>query len=198
MTARAMPTALPIGNGVPRSPGWWALIWTIATEACLFAYLLFSYYYLASQARGPWPSTGPLSLTLAIPQTCLLVASSVVYWWGEKGIERGDQGRLRLGLLVTFIMGVVFLILEGLDWNNQPFTAKTDAFGSLYYTITGFHGAHVIVGLLLNLIVQIWAWRGTFTRERHLAVTNAGMYWHFVDVVWLFVFTTFYLTPRWG
>jgi len=66
----------------------------------------------------------------------------------------------------------------------------------LFYTITGFHGAHVIVGLLLNLAVQVWAWRGDFTRERHLAVTNAGMYWHFVDVVWLFVFATFYLSPR--
>jgi len=198
MTTAAIATALPYGNSRPRSIGWWAMVWTIATEASLFAFFLFSYYYLASQARGPWPTTGPLSLKYMVPGTCILVASSFTYWWAEHGIKEGSLGRLRVGLLVTLILGVVFLILEGIDWNNEPFTAQSDAFGSLFYTITGFHGAHVIVGLLLNIVVQVWAWRGEFTPERHLAVTNAGLYWHFVDIVWLSVFTTFYLTPRWG
>ena len=81
--------------------------------------------------------------------------------------------------------------------SSRSATAQSDVFGSLVlHTVTGFHGAHVIVGLLFNLAVQIWAWRGTFTAERHLAVSNAGLYWHFVDVVWLFVFATIYLLPR--
>jgi heme/copper-type cytochrome/quinol oxidase subunit 3 len=198
MTTSALSAPLRYGNSASRSIGWWAMIWTIATEASLFAYLIFSYFYLASQARGPWPSTGPLPLSFMIPGTCILVASSLTYWWGERGIRQGNVGRLRIGLFITFVLGIVFIILEGVDWNSQPFTAQSDAFGSLFYTVTGFHGAHVIVGLLLNLLVQAWAWRGDFGAERHLAVTNAGLYWHFVDIVWLLVFTTFYLTPRWG
>jgi heme/copper-type cytochrome/quinol oxidase subunit 3 len=197
MTSAAAPIRLPYGNSKSRSPGWWAVIWTIATEASLFAYLLFSYYYLAAEARGPWPAGGPLPLGYMIPGTVILLCSSATYVWGERGIERGSLTQLRIGLAVTLVLGVAFLVLEGVDWSTQQFTAQTDAFGSLFYTITGFHGAHVIVGLLLNVVVQIWAWRGDFTAERHLAVTNAGLYWHFVDVVWLFVFTTFYLTPRW-
>lgn len=197
MTTAAVPTRLPYGNSASRSPGWWAVVWTIATEGSLFAYFLFSYYYLGAEARGPWPASGPLSLTYMVPGTVVLVSSSFVYLWAERGIKQGNLTRLRIGLLITFLLGVGFLILEGVDWDSQRFTAQTDAFGSLFYTITGFHGAHVIVGLLINFVVQVWAWRGEFTAERHLAVTNAGLYWHFVDVVWLFVFTTFYLTPRW-
>ena len=198
MSTSALQVRLPYGNSAPRSIGWWALVWTIVTEGALFAYLLFSYYYLAAQARGPWPATGPLDLSFMIPATGILIASSLTFWWGERGIKHGNLRRLRVGLLVTFVLGVIFLILEATDWRAQPFTAQTDAFGSLFYSVTGFHGAHVIVGLLINVVVQIWAWRGSVTEDRHLAVTNAGLYWHFVDVVWLFVFTTFYLTPRWG
>jgi len=121
MTTATTPVAMPVGNGASRSPGWWAMVWTIATEALLFAYFLFSYFYLASQAAGPWPVSGPLSLSLMAPGTVLLVASSFTYIWAERGIEQGNAGRLRLGLLVTFVLGVVFLVLEVLDWKSEPF-----------------------------------------------------------------------------
>ena len=80
----------------------------------------------------------------------------------------------------------------------ETFTPATDAYGSLFFTITGFHGAHVFVGLLMNAVIQIWAWRGQFTARRHVAVSNVVLYWHFVDVVWIFVFISLYLTPRLG
>jgi heme/copper-type cytochrome/quinol oxidase subunit 3 len=198
MTAPATSYGLPLGNGTTRSSGWWAMVWIIVTEASLFAFFLFSYLYLASQSTGPWPADGPLSLSLALPDTGILMLSSMTYMWAERGIRVGNQTRLRVGLLVTFLLGLAFAAIQALEWTEQPFTAQSHAFGSLFYTITGFHGAHVIVGLLLNLVVQIWAWRGIFTADRHLAVTNAGMYWHFVDIVWLFVFTTLYLSPRWA
>ncbi len=198
MTTPMVTSALPYGNSAPRSIGWWAMIWTIATEGALFSYFLFAYSYLAAQSRGPWPTEGALDLSLMVPATAILLASSLTFWWGQRGIERGKVAQLRAGLFVTLLLGIVFLVLERRDWSAQHFTAQTDAFGSLFYTVTGFHGVHVIVGLLLNIVVQIWTWRGTVTQARHLAVTNAGLYWHFVDVVWLFVFTTFYLTPRWG
>ncbi|HKB55633.1 MAG TPA: cytochrome c oxidase subunit 3 [Ramlibacter sp.] len=198
MTSTTYERAIPLGEGESRAPGWWAMVWTIATEAALFAFLLFSFFYLGSQSRSAWPPDGPLKLTLSLPNTIILILSSVAYMWGERGIRAGNRARLRAGLLIAFVLGLIFIIIQGIEWSNQPFGARDQAFGSLFYTITGFHGAHVVVGLLMNVLVQIWAARGAFDRKSHLAVTNAGMYWHFVDIVWLFVFASLYISPRLG
>jgi len=198
VTAATITAELPLGNRQSHSPGWWAMVWTIATEAALFAFLLFSFFYAGSQTRAPWPPTGPLSLTYSLPDTVILIISSLVMVWAERGIKQGNQLRLRIGLFVTFVLGVVFLVIQGIEWRGQPFRPSTGAFGSLFFTITGFHGAHVIVGLLMNLLVQVWAWMGMFSRERYLAVTNAALYWHFVDIVWVCVFVSLYLSPRWA
>jgi len=198
MTTTAYDRTIPLGAHEGRAPGWWAMVWTIATEAALFAFLLFSFFYLGSQSRSAWPPTGPLALKLSLPNTIILILSSIAYRWGERGIRAGNRARLRAGLAIAFVLGLIFIIIQGIEWSNQPFGARDGAFGSLFYTITGFHGAHVVVGLLMNMLVQIWAARGTFTRESHLAVTNAGMYWHFVDIVWLFVFASLYISPRLG
>lgn len=197
MTTPLTPAYPPLANRTPLSPGRWAMIWTIATEASLFAYLLFSNYYLASQSRAAWPPTGPLDLTLAIPDTIILIVSSFVYVWAERGLRAGNVRRFRGGLLLASFLGIIFLIIQGFEWSGQPFRPGSSAFASMYFTTTGFHGAHVIVGLLMLIAVQIWAARGKFTSERRLPVTLAGMYWHFVDIVWLFVFASFYLAPRW-
>jgi len=90
----------------------------------------------------------------------------------------------------------VFLAVQLVEYAKLPFGPRTDAYGSLFYTITGFHGAHVFVGLLVIAVVEVRALLGHFAADRHLAVTNASWYWHFVDVVWLFVFTSLYLSPR--
>jgi heme/copper-type cytochrome/quinol oxidase subunit 3 len=82
------------------------------------------------------------------------------------------------------------------EYSHKQFTPATDAYGSLFFTITGFHGAHVAVGLLMIAVVAVRAWLGHFSERRHLAVTNVSWYWHFVDVVWLAVFTSLYLSPR--
>jgi len=84
------------------------------------------------------------------------------------------------------------------EWRNKPFTLSTSGYSSHYFTITGFHMAHVVVGLLGLLLVVIWTLAGYFDRERNAPVTYVATYWHFVDVVWLFVFTSFYIAPRLG
>lgn len=197
MTTPLTPAYPALANRTALSPGRWAMTWTIATEATLFAYLLFANYYLASQSRTTWPPTGPLDLSLALPDTIILIVSSLVYHWGERGLRAGNHRRFVAGVRLAFLLGLIFLIIQGFEWKGQPFRPQSSAFGSMYYTTTGFHGAHVIVGLLMLLAVQIWAARGKFTPDRHLRVTLAGMYWHFVDIVWLFVFASFYLAPRW-
>jgi cytochrome c oxidase subunit I+III len=187
---------LPINPGARRNPGWWAMVLIIATEAMLFAYLLFAYFYLWSMANTPWPPGGPPELKLVVPNTIVLLVSSGTMWWAESGIRQGSQLRLRIGMLLTLLLGIAFLIVQAIEYSKKDFALQTNAYSSLFFTITGFHGAHVFVGLLFNVVVQLRAWLRHFTAERHLAVTNAALYWHFVDVVWLVVFTSLYLVPH--
>jgi heme/copper-type cytochrome/quinol oxidase subunit 3 len=190
--------ALPIGSKGRHASGWWGMLALIATEAMLFAYLLFSYFYLASHAMGAWPPEGPLHLRIAVPGTIILVAGSAVMWWGERGIERGKRGVLIAGLAVTLVLGIVFIVMQGFEWRGQPFTLSSGVFSSLYFTITGLHMLHVIVGLLMLAVLLLWTLLGYFDAPRHSAVSIGVIYWHFVTAVWLAVFFTFYITPRLG
>lgn len=190
--------SLPVGSQGHLASGWWGMLTLVATEAMLFAYLLFSYFYLASHALGRWPPDGPPNLRIAVPGTLILIAGSVVMWWGERGIERGKPRQLTMGLILALLLGLVFLLLQGIEWNGEPFTLSTHVYGSLYFTITGFHMLHVIVGLLILAVLLIWTARGDFDANRHSAASIGIIYWHFVTVVWLAVFFTFYIAPRLG
>ncbi len=187
---------LPVGSKGHHASGWWGMLALIATEAMLFAYLLFSYFYLASHALGAWPPDGPARLDISIPGTVILILGSVVMWWGERGIERGKQGQLMAGLAVALVLGVVFLALQAFEWKRQPFVLSTGVYSSLYFTITGFHMLHVIVGLLMLGVILLWTALGYFSEARHSAASVAVIYWHFVTVVWIAVFFTFYIAPR--
>jgi len=189
---------LPVGSQGHLASGWWGMLTLVATESMLFAYLLFSYFYLASHALPPWPPNGTPSLRIAVPGTLILIAGSVVMWWGERGIERGKPRPLTIGLILALVLGVLFLVLQGFEWKGQPFTLSTNVYGSLYFTITGFHMLHVIVGLLMLAVLLLWTVRGDFDANRHSAASIGVIYWHFVTVVWLAVFFTFYIAPRLG
>lgn len=189
---------LPVGPVGPRASGWYGMLLLIATEAALFIYLLFSYFYLGSQAPGPWPPSGPPELGIAVANTLILLASSVTAWWGQRGIERGAAGRLLIGLVLSFALGAVFVGVQVHEWLSKGFTPATDAYGSLYFTITGLHIAHVAAGLLILACLILWTAMGRFSAERHVHVTVGVVYWHFVDAVWLVVFASLFLTPRLG
>jgi heme/copper-type cytochrome/quinol oxidase subunit 3 len=189
---------LPVGSKGNLSSGWLGMLTLIATEATLFAYLLFSYFYLASHALGEWPPSGLPSLRIAVPGTLILIAGSVVMWWGERGIERGKPRQLKLGLCGALALGIVFLAMQGYEWSGEPFQLSTGVYSSLYFTITGFHMLHVIVGLLMLAVLLLWTSFGYFSAERHSAASIGAIYWHFVTVVWLAVFFTFYIAPRLG
>jgi heme/copper-type cytochrome/quinol oxidase subunit 3 len=187
-----------LGHPRVRTTGFWGMMLLILTEASLFTYLLFSYFYLGSIAPGRWPSEGPPSLRLVIPNTLILLVSSGTMYWAESGIRKGDTHRLRLGLLSTLVLGLTFLTIQGVEYGNKHITPSTDAYGSLFFTITGFHGAHVAAGLLMVGVITARAFFNHFRAGRHDAVTNVAWYWHFVDVVWLAVFTCLYLLPHVG
>lgn len=189
---------LPVAPQGSRAPGWYGLVFLVATEAALFIYLLFSYFFLSSQAPGPWPPSGAPPILSAAINTAILLASSATALWAQRGIEKGSAGRLIAGLSLTLILGAVFAGVQVHDWMHKPFNPATDAYGSLFYTVTGVHIAHVAVGLFILACLIVWAALGRFSARRHLHVTVGVLYWHFVDAVWLVVFATFFLTPRLG
>lgn len=188
---------LPIRLTGSRAPGWWGMVWLCATEAMLFASFLGAYFFLRGSVEAFAAEGGKyVPLTRPLIMTVLLLASSVSAWWGEQGIKRGDTMRLRIGLAITFVLGVGFLGIQASEYAHREMSWTTSAYDSLFVTITGFHGAHVAGGLLMNLYVEARAWLGHFDADRHEAVSNAVFYWHFVDGVWLFILAALYLSPR--
>jgi cytochrome c oxidase subunit 3 len=188
---------LPVAPRGPLASGWWGMIMLIITEAALFSGLLFSYYYIFAQhADRPWPPEGPLALKVALPNTIVLIVSSFVIAWAERGMRQRNRRQVSIGLGIGIVLGIVFMGLQAYEWATKPFNWTSHTFGSLYYTITGFHMLHVLAGLLILIAVLIWVVRGLYDRSDHLGLTTASWYWHFVDVVWLTVFFSFYLWPR--
>ena len=172
----------------------------IFTEATLFGILLYSYFFLRFHGGHVWPPHGieKPDLFLVSIMTPILLLSSGPMHWADTGIRQGKVWRLRLGLLLTFVMGATFLGLQAVEYREiltAEFTARTNVYGSLFFTITGFHGIHVAVGLLMNLWIQWYARRGRFTAGRHVPVQNVALYWHFVDGVWVFILFSLYLSP---
>jgi cytochrome c oxidase subunit 3 len=197
-TALAHPTDLPVGPLGRHGVGMWGVGTAIATEAALFAYLLFSYYYLGASAHAGWLLEPHPTFKLSLPDTILLVASSVVAWFGEHGILKRRRGQALLGFGVAFVMGVVFAAVQYLEWQSKSYRIGDNSYASLYFVTTGFHMAHVIVGLFVLLALFVWTALDYFSPRRRLTVSAGVFYWHFVDVVWLFVFTTYYITPYLG
>jgi heme/copper-type cytochrome/quinol oxidase subunit 3 len=169
----------------------------IATEATIFAGLLGSYFFVRAAAKE-WPLGGieaPELVRISL-FTLVLLGSSVPLVWAEAGVRRGDMRQLRAGLLISFLLGVIFVINQGLEYHELGFGIRDNAYTSLFYVITGLHGLHVLVGLVMSGVVQVKAWTGRVTQRRHLTVQLFAMYWHFVDVVWIFVFSSLYLSPH--
>ena len=194
-----MTTIAYVEGRFPRSPAWWGMLLLITTEATLFALFLVSYFYLRFESIGPWPPNGSdPKLLVPTVMTALLMASSVPAYLADTSIRRGDVDRLRFYLASTLVLGAAFLALQAYEYHDKlrSLRPQEDAYGSLFYTITGLHGSHVIVGLLILAWTQFFAWRGAYASENHVAVQVSALYWHFVHVVWLFVFFSLYLSPR--
>ena len=186
---------LPVASDGRNSTAWYGALCLIATEASLFVYLLFAYAYFATQHSAAWlPTTRP-ALGYGLAGTAALFSSSATVWWGERGIRKGNRSQLLVGLAATILLGIAFVVIELLDWRAKSFSLSSRAYGSFYFVITGFHLLHVVVGVSVLLALLCWSGAGYFTARRHLHVTIGGIYWHFVDVVWVFVFTTFFLAP---
>ena len=169
----------------------------IVSEVMLFGSFFAAYFFIRVVANvGPWPPDGlQLPKTVALVNTFILVSSSFTVHWALESIRRGNRRGLIMGLATTFMLGATFLFIQINEYVHIGFAPYTNAFGSVFYGLTGLHGAHVTVGLILLSFANIRAWRGHFTGEpkKHLGVEVPGIYWHFVDIMWIVVFTTVYI-----
>ena len=168
----------------------------IASEVMFFGGLFAAYFNARAVHVGLWgpPSPAPELeiLPVPLPITVILVLSSFTMQFGVWAIRRGDQRAMRNWTVITLLLGVTFLIGQIYDYTTLGFGIGDGAFGTVFYTLTGFHGAHVFGGTVGLTILAARASRGQFSQKNHVAVEAISFYWHFVDVVWIALFSTLY------
>ena len=177
----------------------------LTSEVMFFAGLFAAYF--AVRARAPeWPPLNPESghafeleiLPLVGPATVMLILSSFTCQFAVWAIKRGDRTAFVRNIAVTFIIGVVFLIMQAIDYaalGAEGLTLASGPYGTTYFTLTGFHGAHVFGGVVMLGVVLYRGMAGQFSARHHDAVEATSLYWHFVDVVWILLFSLLYLLP---
>ena len=166
----------------------------IISEAMLFGSFFTAYFFIRVVGNEPWPPHPfEFPVNVALMNTFILVFSSVVVHWALVSIKRGNRTGLQAGLGITFLMGVTFLATQINEYFKAGFSNHDGSFASVFYGLTGLHGLHVFVGLTLLAIMNIRTLRGHFSPEAHMGVEMAGIYWHFVDVMWIIVFLTVYI-----
>jgi cytochrome c oxidase subunit 3 len=167
----------------------------IASEIMLFGSFFTAYFFVRVVNNPPaWPPEGfHLPVFVAGINTAILVTSSFTMHWALTSIKRGNHAGLRAGLVLTFLMGFTFLATQVIEYARIGFQPGDNAFTTIFFCLTGLHGAHVFVGLSILLAMTTRAFRGHFSPEHHHGVEIGGIYWHFVDVMWIVVYTTVYL-----
>jgi cytochrome c oxidase subunit III len=166
----------------------------IISEVMLFGAFFTAYFFIRVVGGAEWPAEGTeLPVAVAGVNTAILISSSFTMHWALESAKAENRAGLRLGLLVTFLLGATFLCIQVNEYVHLGFGPASSAQGTIFYGLTGLHGAHVFVGLLLLSFATIRAYRGHFTATEHRGVEVPGIYWHFVDVMWIIVFATIYI-----
>jgi cytochrome c oxidase subunit III len=150
---------------------------------------------------GLWPPKGtevldPLNLPLL--NTLILLTSGTTVTWAHHALLHNDRNGLKIGLWLTILLGATFTGVQAWEYVHAPFAFKNTIYGATFFMATGFHGAHVIIGTIFLTVCLLRAYAGQFTPKQHLGFEFAAWYWHFVDVVWLFLFSCIYVWGSWG
>jgi Heme/copper-type cytochrome/quinol oxidase, subunit 3 len=182
----------------------------IASEALFFVAWFWAYfdaslfpgdmqqYLRVEHTGGVWPPEGIQTFNpwhLPLINTVILLLSGVTVTWAHHAVMHNDRKGLIMGLALTVGLGAVFSVFQGIEYAEATFAFSENIYGATFFMATGFHGFHVIVGTLFLLVCLIRANQGDFTAEKHNGLESAAWYWHFVDVVWLFLFAAIYV---WG
>ncbi|TMH76594.1 MAG: cytochrome c oxidase subunit 3 [Betaproteobacteria bacterium] len=199
----------------------WAMAWFVFSEVMVFVAFFGALFYLRVLAvpdlasgesgqlwpgfKATWPTAGPLPegsfspmVAWGVPtlNTVILLTSGAIVTWANFAIARGERGRFKLALLMTIILGVLFLCLQASEYHHaftrQNLSLSSGAYGATFFALTGLHGIHVMIGTTILIFILARALRGQFTPEHHFAFTAASWYWHFVGVLWLVLFVLVY------
>src|SRR6266516_3715274 len=176
-------------------PALLGVILFVASECVFFAALFGAYFTVRAQATV-WPPKGIEGLkALPLPAiaTSMLILSSFSMQLAVQAIRMGDRRTMMRLLKVTLILGATFLGMQGYDYATLGFSIHDTVFGTTFFTMTGFHGAHVAGGLVFIYLMLARGWSGQLTRENHTGLEACAIYWHFVDIVWIGLFSTLYL-----
>ena len=166
----------------------------IISEIMLFGAFFTAYFFIRVVGNADWPAEGDhLPKLIAGVNTAILISSSFTMHWAREGARNENRAALRVGMLTTFLLGLTFLCVQINEYVHVGFSPADHAQGTIFYGLTGLHGAHVFVGLTLLAFTTIRAFRGHFTAKEHRGVEVPGIYWHFVDVMWIVVYTTVYI-----
>lgn len=166
----------------------------IISEIMLFGAFFTAYFFIRVVNGDPWPSAGhEIPVAVAATNTAILISSSFTMHWALEGIKNDNHRAMRAGLLTTLLLGFAFLCVQINEYVQLGWAIGDDAQGTIFYSLTGLHGAHVTIGLLLLLFATIRAFRGHYSSAEHRGVEVPGIYWHFVDVMWIVVFTAVYI-----
>jgi cytochrome c oxidase subunit 3 len=166
----------------------------IISEVMVFGAFFTAYFFIRVAKGSPWPAPGDtLPVEVAGVNTAILVSSSFTIHWAQTSIKKGNRFGLKAGMLTTLLLGCTFLFIQINEYANIGFAPQDNAQATVFYSLTGLHGAHVFIGLCLLMIVTIRAFRGHYTPQEHRGVEVPGIYWHFVDIMWLVVFSTVYI-----
>ena len=169
----------------------------IATEFMLFVAMFAAYYYLGSN-KDRWADHVAPKWYLAVILLVILLASSVVLFWGEKQAEKENFFPARVALWITVFMGLGFMALQGYEYSVEwkDVTPYSDSYGSIFYSITSLHALHVIAGLLMLMYIGVMPRYGWTRRSPHSPYKTVAYYWHFVDAVWILIVILLYIIPN--
>jgi cytochrome c oxidase subunit 3 len=179
------------------------MILFLTSEVMFFAGLFAAYFNVRANT-APWPPINPDTnqpfkvemLPLVLPATILLITSSVTCQLAVNAIRRNDRTGYLRGIALTLILGIVFLVMQATDYSllySEGVRLDAGPFGTTYFTLTGFHGAHVFGGVIMLSVILYRGMAGQFSSRHHDAVEATSLYWHFVDIVWIALFSTLYI-----
>lgn len=171
----------------------------IVSEIMFFFAFFWAFFHSSFNPNlaigGVWPPTYITTLDpwqIPLLNTCLLLSSGASVTWAHHAIVGGSKFQASIALLITVLLAIIFTGLQGFEYVTAPFTISDGIYGSCFYLATGFHGFHVIIGTIFLIVCFFRLYLNHFTREHHFGFEAAAWYWHFVDVVWLFLFITVY------
>jgi cytochrome c oxidase subunit 3 len=186
--------SLPMGSIGTSASGWWGAWFLILSDAMIFAYLFFAYFWYTIQPNTRWVPQPP-DFTYSAPQCALVLIGCGSAWFAHRSIERNERQAGLIGLGITVLVGAGFIALQFLDWFSKPFGLASSTYSSTYFVITGTHLAHFVVGFVMFVMLLVWTALGYFDGIRHVPIAVGKLYWYFLAATYLSLFFVVYGTP---